>query len=321
MTGISPLSEADESIETRRIWGELGLPGLVDVHTHFMPPNMLRKVWAYFDALGEGVWPITYRAGQEERVATLRGFGVLHFSALSYPHRPDMATWLNTWAADFADQHPDSLRSATFFPEPDAEDYVAEAIGSGAKIFKAHLQVGAYDPRDPLLDSVWGALADSGTPVVVHCASGPVPGDFTGPEPFAEVLRRHPHLTAVIAHAGSPEYSSFLDLVERHDRVHLDTTMAFTPFTEALAPFPRAELARLRAFGDRVLLGTDFPNIPYAYVEQLRHLAALDLGDDWMRGVLHDNAAKLFGLGAGHGDTRAPERNHPNDRDRKQQQR
>lgn len=268
----------------------------MDVHTHFMPDNMLRKVWAYFDALGEEVWPINYRLGQEERVATLRAFGVLGFTALSYPHRPDMATWLNDWAADFADQHPDSLRSATFYPEPEAKSYVAEAIGSGARIFKAHLQVGAYDPRDPLLADVWGALADSGTPVVVHCASGPVPGDFTGPGPFAEVLRQHPDLTAVIAHAGVPEYTEFMDLVERYDRVHLDTTMAFTPYIERHAPFPRSEFARLREFGGRVLLGTDFPNIPYDYVEQLRSLAALDMGDDWLRGVLYNNAAELFDL-------------------------
>ncbi|WP_017583987.1 amidohydrolase family protein [Nocardiopsis valliformis] len=299
MTGISLLSEADESAEIRRVWSGLGLPGLVDVHTHFMPNNMLRKVWAYFDALGEGVWPITYRLGEEERVATLRDFGVLHFTALSYPHRPDMAAWLNGWAAEFAHRNPDSLRSATFYPEPEAKDYVAEAIGSGTRIFKAHLQVGAYDPRDPLLTDVWGALADSGTPVVVHCASGPIPGNFTGPEPFAEVLRRHPELTAVIAHAGSPEYTPFLDLVERYDRVHLDTTMAFTPFIERHSPFPRSEFARLREFGDRVLLGTDFPNIPYSYYEQIQSLVRLDLGDDWLRGVLHDNAARLFDLRSG----------------------
>ena len=296
MTGISPPSGADESAEIRRIWRSLGLPGLVDVHTHFMPDKVLRKVWAYFDSVGEGAWPINYRVDQDERVALLRGFGVRYFTALSYPHRPEMATWLNNWAADFADRYPDSLRSATFYPEPDAKDYVAEAIGSGARIFKAHLQVGAYDPRDPLLADVWGALADSGTPVVVHCGSGPVPGPFTGPGPFAEVLRAHPNLTAVIAHAGLPEYTAFLDLVERYDRVHLDTTMAFTPFVESETPFPRSELPRLREFGHRVLLGTDFPNIPYAYVQQLRSLADLDLGDEWLRGVLHDNAAGLFGV-------------------------
>ncbi len=42
-----------EAVEVSRFWGRLGLPGLVDVHTHFMPEQVLRKVWAYFDALGE----------------------------------------------------------------------------------------------------------------------------------------------------------------------------------------------------------------------------------------------------------------------------
>lgn len=296
MTGASSTSNDDESVEVRRIWRDLDLPGLVDVHTHFMPENVLRKVWAYFDALGEGVWPITYRFDQEQRVATLRDFGVGHFTALSYPHRPDMARWLNTWAAEFADHHPDCLRSATFYPEPDAKDYVVEAIDSGARIFKAHLQVGAYDPRDPLLTDVWGALADSGTPVVVHCGSGPAPGEFTGPDPISEVLRDHPRLTAVIAHAGAPEYSPFLDLLERYDRVHLDTTMVFTPYLERMAPFPPSELPRLRDLGHRVLLGTDFPNIPYTYHEQIQALVDLDMGTDWLRGVLHDNAADLFGI-------------------------
>lgn len=301
MTGISPLPEGDEEAELRRILGGLGLPGLVDVHTHFMPDNVLRKVWAYFDALGAGVWPINprYRTDERERVALLRGFGVLGFTALSYPHRPAMATWLNDWSADFAERHPDSLRSATFFAEPEAADYVPEAIRSGARVFKAHLQVGGYDPRDPLLSDVWGALSDSGTPVVVHCGSGPTPGNFTGPGPFSEVLRQHPRLTAVVAHAGAPEYTAFLDLVEKHERVHLDTTMTFTPFTERRSPFPRAELPRLREFGHRVLLGSDFPNIPYRYLDQIRSLVGLDLGDDWLRGVLHDNAAALFGLRTG----------------------
>lgn len=280
----------------RRVWEPLGIPGLVDVHTHFMPDNVLRKVWAYFDALGEGVWPITYRDDEESRVARLRAFGVRCFTSLFYPHRPGMARWLNEWSVGFAARHPDCLRSATFFPEPDAADYVTEEITSGARVFKAHLQVGAYDPRDPHLDGVWGVLAESGTPVVVHCGSGPMAGPFTGPGPISEVLRRHPRLTAIVAHAGTPEYGAFLDLAERHERVHLDTTMVFTDFTEKFAPFPREELPRLRALTDRILLGTDYPNIPYPYVEQLRALAALDLDEEWLRAALYDNGARLFHL-------------------------
>ncbi len=31
---------------------DLGLPGIVDAHVHFMEPTILAKVWAYFDSAG-----------------------------------------------------------------------------------------------------------------------------------------------------------------------------------------------------------------------------------------------------------------------------
>lgn len=94
---------------------------------------------------------------------------------------------------------------------------------------------------------------------------------------------------------GMPEYEDFLDLAERYGEVRLDTTMAFTDFSERFAPFPPRALPRLAALGDRVLLGSDFPNIPYPYVHQLHALERLDLGEDWLRAVCHDNGARLFG--------------------------
>lgn len=286
--------------EVPAFWRALGLPGLIDVHTHFMPPNLLEKVWAYFDAAGPLVgreWPITYRAGEVERLRTLRRLGVRNFTSMVYPHKPGMAEWLNAWAADFARRTPDCLRTATFFAEPQAQDYVAAEIAAGAQVFKAHFQVGAYDPRDPMLDPVWGQLAAAGVPVVVHVGSTPVPGAYTGPGIFGDVLARHPGLRAVIAHMGAPEYAEFLRLAERHERVYLDTTMAFTDFmADGGAAFPRSLLPRVRALGERVLLGSDFPNVPYPYAHQLEALARLGLGDDWLRAVCHDNAAWLFGV-------------------------
>lgn len=29
-------------------WDRLGIPGVLDVHVHFMEPTILAKVWAYF---------------------------------------------------------------------------------------------------------------------------------------------------------------------------------------------------------------------------------------------------------------------------------
>lgn len=264
-----------------------------------MPKNVMDKVWAYFDAAGPligSAWPIAYRTDEADRLARLAAMGVLAFPSLVYPHRPGMAAWLNGWAASFAADHPQVVPTATFYPEPEAAAYVGEALGCGARLFKAHLQVGAYDPRDPLLDPVWGQLAQAQVPVVTHCGSGPAPGRFTGPGPIGQVLDRHPALRLVVAHLGMPEYAGHLALADRHAGVHLDTTMAFTDFTQARMPFPPELLPRLVDLGPRVVLGSDFPNTPYAYVHQLDVLAGLGLGDAWLRGVLHDNAARLLGL-------------------------
>ncbi|HEX6249096.1 MAG TPA: amidohydrolase family protein [Nocardioidaceae bacterium] len=280
-------------------WAErLDLPGLYDVHVHFLPPPIMAKVWAQFDSAGPKIgrpWPITYRGSDEERVEQLRALGVRRFSALPYAHRPGIAGYFNDWARDFAARVPECLLSATFYPEPEAAGYVADAIDEGVEIFKVHVQVGDFDVRDPHLDKVWGQLADAGTPVVVHAGSGPVPNEHTGPGPVREVLERHPGLTAVIAHMGAPEYTEFLELAEDFERVHLDTTMAFTDFFEEMAAFPGALLPRLRDLGHKVLLGSDFPNIPYPYAHQLESLEALGLGEQWLRQVCWDNAAALVG--------------------------
>jgi predicted TIM-barrel fold metal-dependent hydrolase len=264
-----------------------------------MPDNVMQKVWGYFDRVGPLTgrpWPIHYREDEQSRLGRLRELGVRAFPSLLYPHKPGMAAWLNDWADEFASQHADVIRTATFFPEESAPAYVDEAIARGARIFKAHVQVGGYDPRDPLLVPVWRRLAEAGLPVVVHCGNGPAPGRFTGPEVFAEVLAATPALTAVIAHMGLPDYASFLQLAERYPHVRLDTTMAFTAWSERTAPFPAASRPRLVTLRDRIVLGSDFPNTPHPYAEQLAGLVKLGLGDDWLRRVLHDNAATLLGL-------------------------
>jgi uncharacterized protein len=282
--------------EVPAFWQALGLPGLFDVHTHFLPERMLRKVWAHFDAGGPLVgrpWPIRYRGSDEERAGQLRAMGVRRFTALAYAHRPGMAADLNTWTLDFAARTPECVPSATFYPEPGVLGDVTDALAAGARIFKVHLQVGAYDPNDPLLEPVWGLLADAGTPVVVHAGSGPVANGYTGPGPFGEVLRRHPRLVAVIAHFGAPEYEGFLDLADRYANVMLDTTMVFTTFFPG---FPPELLPRVRELGlaGRVLLGSDFPNIPHPYAHQLDSLQRLGFGDDWLRAVCWGNAAGMM---------------------------
>jgi hypothetical protein len=278
-------------------WQGLGLPGLIDVHTHFMPDRLLNAVWRYFDAAEANygkAWPVHYRLPVEQRLAVLERLGVRRFTALAYPHQPGMAEGLCQWGREFAAATPGCVASGTFFPEPSAAGYVRIAIEAGTQVFKAHLQVGGYDPRDELLESVWGLLAEAGTPVVVHCGSGPKPGAFTGPGPFGGVLARHPSLTAVIAHAGAPEYAEHFRLARTYKNVHIDTTMVGTPYMDDFAPIGPDVLRQLGDLQDKVVLGTDFPNIPYPYATQLDALQRFSFGDDWLRDVCWYNGERLL---------------------------
>jgi len=285
--------------EVPAVWQRLGLPGLADIHVHFLPAGMLAKVWRYFDRAEQHygtAWPISYRTSDAERMATLAALGVRRFPTLCYPHKPGMAAWLNQWCAEFAAEHPQAIHSGTFFGEPSAAADVRQALDAGARIFKVHLQVGGFDPSAAELAGAWGLLAEAGVPVVVHCGSGPLPGAHTGPGPIGAVLRRNSRLVLVIAHAGAPEYAEHLELALRYPNVQLDTTMVGTGFMNRVAPVPPETLARYSDAGDRIVLGSDFPNIPYRYAEQIQSLLDWGFGDDWLRQVLWHNGARLLGI-------------------------
>ena len=301
MSAIEPLESPEQRAEASAvaaILDRLGLESIIDVHTHFMPQRVMDKVWAYFDQAGPltaRTWPIVYRFDEVTRVQRLRDFGVAAFTSLIYPHKPDMAEWLNAWAAEFSAATPGCLQTATFFPEPHATDYVRRAIADGARVFKAHVQVGDYSPADARLEAVWKLLEEAQVPTIIHAGSGPAPGRYTGPAPVAEVLGRHPDLILIVAHMGLPEYREFLHLAQQFGGVYLDTTMVFTDFIEQLNPFPTDALPDLLRIADKLLFGSDYPNIPYPYHHGVEAIVRLGLGDEWCRKILHDNAARLFG--------------------------
>lgn len=277
----------------------LGIPGLADIHIHFLPQNVLDKVWAYFDAAESTYgypWPIHYRYDTETRLQIVRDLGVRAIPALTYPHKPGMAAWLNNWNREFAAAHDDVIHCATLYAEPESADYVPEALAAGARLFKIHIQVGGFSPDSRVLDRAWAALAEAQVPIVIHAGSEPLPGTYTGPQAVANVLERFPSLRFVIAHMGMPEYDAFANLAEDYSGVYLDTTMYVSGFFSSPAEVDPAYRDRLAGLQDKIILGSDFPNIPYPYADQISGLAGLGLGDEWMRSVLWGNGARVLGL-------------------------
>ncbi len=275
----------------------LGIPGIVDAHVHFLPDNVQQAVWRWFDRLTPP-WPVTYRSSAPERLAILASVGVRHHTALAYAHRPGMLRFLNDHTLELAAEVPAVIPTFTIYPEPGVGAETARCLAAGGRCVKVHLQVGGFDSVDPMLDAAWRLLADADTPIVLHAgavADGSGNERWCGPGPVRRLLARFPELRLVIAHMGMPDQDAFVSLAETHQNLWLDTAMVFTdpPY---LGPQPTHLLERIGALGDRIAFGSDFPTIPHQFAAQVTGLAALQLGDDWLRAVLWHNGRRLFGL-------------------------
>ncbi len=276
---------------------DLGVPGIVDAHVHFLPDSVQDAVWRWFDGLTPS-WPVTYRMSAQERLAVLASAGVRHHTALAYAHRPGMLSFLNDHTLGLASQVPAVIPTFTIFPEPGVTAETQRCLAAGGRAVKVHLQVGGFDATDPLLADTWTLLEASGTPIILHAGAvsdGSGNEQWCGPAPVRRLVTSFPGLRLVIAHLGTPDEDAFVALAEEHETVWLDTAMVFTdpPY---LGPAPLHLVERVGALGDQIVFGSDFPTIPHRFGAQVSGLAALGLGDDWLRKVLWHNGLRLFGL-------------------------
>ena len=288
-----PLDDADVASWAR----DLGLPGIFDIHVHFMPNAMQQAVWRHFDSLPRA-WGIRYRSDDATRLQTLSDLGVLHHTALAYAHRPGVAAWLNDFTLDFAGHHPGTLPCFTFYPEAGVEEYVDSALQRGATVAKVHLQVGKFDTTDPQLDGVWQRLETTGTPVVIH--AGAVPDGsggeaWCGMAPVRRLLERWPGLALVLAHMGAPDYDDAVQLARDFPQLRVDTAMVMVDSRSGFE-YPRVLVDWLRESPTRVLFGSDFPTFPHHFADQVRGLVRQGFGETWLRRVFWENGAEMFGL-------------------------
>ncbi len=269
---------------------------VLDAHVHLFPPGMFDAIWRWFDA---HAWPVRYRLHAEEVIAFLRERGVAQFCALHYAHRPGLSAVLNRYVAELAEAHRDVvIPLGTVLPgEPGAEDILREALGPlGLRGIKLHCHVQRMGADDARIDPVYAHCQDAGVPVVIHSGrepSSPAYGVDTralcAVQQVERVLQRYPRLQLVVPHLGADEFDGYLDLLDRYEHLWLDTTMAIAGYFPGEVPpglFPGR--------ASRLLYGTDFPNLPYAWDRELHRLLAVVPAAQ--RGaVLAGNARRLFG--------------------------
>jgi len=271
---------------------------VIDVHTHLHPPRLFAAIRRWFAE--RSPWDLSRHPSEPQDVAAvLRAANVERFVFCSYAHRTGMARALNAWLTA-ASRELGGYGLPLGTVHPDDDDPAADlrlALDDGCVGLKLHEDVQRVACDDPRFDPLYAELAERQCFLLVHV--GPIPWahpEREGLERVERVLQRHPALDVVVAHLGVPDTAAYFELMAQHRGLHLDTTMVLareSPMAAAESGL-EFEVSAIERHADRVLYGTDFPNIPYAYDSERRGIEALDLTPATLRSVLHDNAARLL---------------------------
>ncbi len=264
---------------------------MIDVHTHLHPARLSAAIRRWFAT--NSAWVLEHPTEPHAVVRVLREQGVERFAFCSYAHKPGMARDLNAWlAATARELGPGALPLATVhLDDRDPAGDLRDAVRDGCVGLKVHESVQRLPLDDPRFGPVLSALAEREGFVLVHVGHIPWTNEtHDGPARIARVLERQPGLRIVVAHFGVPDYARYLDLAAREPRLFLDTTMAFAPESPMRSGAAAADVLRAPA---QIVLGTDWPNIPYAYDGDLRGLRALGLDAATLRAITSENARRL----------------------------
>jgi uncharacterized protein len=264
---------------------------VVDSHAHLLPGRIAVKIRGFFERAGvpEMAYPLDHGVVRERHAAS----GITHLWTLPYSHKAGIAEGLNEASAETvaasaggpvhviggAAAHPD---------DPDPLAVVRHAVEDlGLRVLKLHHSVGRFTADDPRLDAVWAYVSDVRLPVVVHAGHGT--GGLTEAHeliPIGVVAGRYPDARIIVAHCGHRAVHETLDLIERHPNVHAD----LTPVLNEPVDLPADRAARL---SDRLLFGTDAPNVCFTAADGFQRLQSLGLEPSAYAAITGGNAMRL----------------------------
>ena len=188
---------------------------------------------------------------------------------------------------------------ASLYPgEPEARAILEEAFEMGLGGLKLHAHVQCYDMESPFMGELYETCEANGKVLVMHAGREPKSPAYLC-DPYAicsaarvkQVLVDHPDLRICVPHLGADEYEAYRGCSLEHDNLWLDTTMMLADYLPGADPPPLSDLRP-----DRIMYGTDFPNIPYAWDRELKKLAEMDLPQETLSNILSRNAQAFFSI-------------------------
>ena len=276
---------------------DAALPFVVDAHVHLFPDGLFEAIWRWFDTYG---WVIRYKLKTPAVIDFLLSRGVGHLVALHYAHKPGIAEVMNTYRAEAVRGRPQVTGLATVFPgEPSAKRILEAAFASGLAGVKLHCHVQCFSPDAPELAEIYETCILHDKPLLIHAGREPKstgykcdPHELCHADRINAVLSAYPKLRLAVPHLGADELDGYVALLDRHDNLWLDTTMTLAGFFgDDTRAFQIAE-----EHADRIMYGTDFPNIPYAWDRELVRLAARGFDDETLAALLGGTARTFYRL-------------------------
>lgn len=272
------------------------LPAVIDAHVHLFPDHLFASIWQWFEKFG---WPIRYRLTSAAAIEFLLSRGVQRIVGLHYAHRPGVARELNAYMAELCRNFPQLTAMATVFPgEDQAREILAEAFDNGLSGVKLHAHVQCFDMLGPAMHEIYRLCQQCGRPLIMHVGREPKSPAYPC-DPYAlcsaarleRVIKEYPGLRVCVPHLGADEFDAYRRLLKRYDNLWLDTTMTLADYLP-LAGIP--DLAQMRA--DRLIFGSDFPNLPYAWDRELKRIGRLKLTAQRLARLLSQNAVEFYAI-------------------------
>ena len=283
---------------------------MFDAHTHFFPPPLMKAIWDYFEA---NYWPI-YQKGTNENLVDflLNKSNVTRFLVLNYAHKKSISPWMNKWTQEFCTDEKRKGKAIPFgtihIEDENKADQMDFIFGSCEfEGLKLQLMVTDFHLWDQRLNLVYKKIIDYDKVLLPHIGTGPTysnyhPGKtlecaFVGVKHLKKFLNRFPEMKIIVPHLGAAEYEEMWKLIDDYPNLYFDTAMigvrdnpAFDDGLEIVSN------ERLYELSDRILFGSDFPNIPYDYSKSVQGWLNRGMKEEFYTKIFHNNAERLFGL-------------------------